>query len=90
MANPFVDTFHPSQSGLVSDIVPRTDGQALSAPEGSVAIGAYVTTGGTLIVETASGDTDRTVTMANNSYLVCGIKTIRAGSTATGVHLLVI
>lgn len=90
MANPFVDSFHPSQSGLVSDIVPRTNGQALSAPTGSVAIGAYVTTGGTLVIETASGDTDRTVTMADNSYLVCGIKTIRANSTATGVHLLVI
>lgn len=90
MANPFVDTFHPSQSGLVSDIVPRANGADATPPDGSVAIGAYVTVGGTLVIETATGDVDRTVTMADNSYLVCGIKKVKAASSATGVHLLVI
>lgn len=89
MANPFVDTFHPSQSGLVKDIIPRVNGQVLDAPAGDVAIGAYVTTGGTLDIITAAGNT-RSVTMANNSYLVCGIKQVKASSQAEGVYILVI
>lgn len=89
MANPFTDTFHPSQSGLVKDIIPRVNNTVLDAPSGHVAIGAYVTTGGTLDIVTAAGNT-RQVTMANNSYLVCGITQVKASSTATGVHILVI
>lgn len=55
-----------------------------------VAIALYVETGGNLSVLTARGGV-RNLTVANNSILPVGIKRVNAsGTTATGIHAMVI
>lgn len=88
MANPFVDTFHPAQSGLAKDWIEHTSGQATSAGAGNVGIGIYCEAAGTLQFESAAGN-NRTVQVAAGAYVVCGVKQILAATTIA-CHILVI
>ena len=89
MAANYVDL----SSGLARDWIPvtpnnSTDNMGISAQ--NQVIGFYVTVGGA-VVFTVDG-TDRTVTFPSNFYVTCaGVTRIKAtGTTATGIHSLVI
>lgn len=89
MAANYVDL----SSGLARDWIPVTpnnslDNMGISAQ--NQVIGFYVTVGGA-VVFTVDG-TDRTVTFPSNFYVTCSnVTRIKAtGTTATGIHSLVI
>lgn len=80
-------------TGLVRDWVPVTpddNANNMGQSAQNTVIGFYVTTGGA-VVFTCDG-TDRTVTFPSNFYVSCaGVSRIKAtGTTATGIHSLVI
>lgn len=80
-------------SGMVRDWIPvtpnnSTDNMGVSNP--NQVVGFYVTVGGA-VVFTVDG-VDRTVTFPSNFYVTCaGVSRIKStGTTATGIHSLVI
>ena len=80
-------------SGMVRDWLPVTPDNAtdnMGASANNQVIGFYVTVGGA-VVFTVEG-VDRTVTFPSNFYATCaGVTRIKAtGTTATGIHSLVI
>ena len=87
MRNPFT-TRASSLSGPATDIIPviPSDTADLSV----VAIALYIESGGAVSIVTADGNA-RTVQVAGNSILPVGARRINAtGTTAGGVHALVI
>ena len=90
MSNPFVDTFHPSQSGLVKDMIKHTNIGDTPAGDGNVGIGIYAEQAVTVSFTSAAGNV-RSVAMAANIYLVCGVTKIEDVTDSTkGVYILVI
>jgi len=91
MANPFVYTNSPNQSGLVYDMVPVTvSDDTDNVGAGNIAIGLYVETGGDVVFLNKDGN-ERTVTVPDYFYLTCSIKRVKStGTTATGIHALVV
>ena len=89
--NPFKGV-GPNLTGAVRDIIAVTpNDSAGTAPfdNDTVAIGLYITTGGTVKITTAAG-TDRTITVPDNFYLVCSVSRVfSTGTSATGIHALV-
>jgi len=76
-------------TGAVVDMLPITPHDINLFPDGIVAIGLYITTGGAVKFTTARGES-RTVTVPDNFYLICSAKRVFAtGTTATGIHALV-
>jgi hypothetical protein len=80
-------------SGMVRDWIPVTPNNStdnMGASANNQVIGFYVTVGGS-VVFTVEG-VDRTVTFPANFYATCaGVTRIKAtGTTATGIHSLVI
>ncbi len=80
-------------SGMVRDWIPVTPDNAtvnMSASTQNTVIGFYLTVGGS-VVFTVDG-VDRTVTFPSNFYVPCSnVTRIKAtGTTATGIHSLVI
>ena len=89
MSNPTNNVFKGvgnNLTGAVLDIQPVTPHDTNYFE--SVAIGLYITVGGTVAFTTAN-DQERTVTVPDNFYLVCSCKRVKTGSTATGIHALV-
>jgi len=89
MTNPTNNVFKgvgTNLTGAVLDIQPITPHDTNYFE--SVAIGVYITTGGTVVFTTAN-DQERTVTVPDNFYLICSCKRVNTGSTATGMHALV-
>ena len=86
-ANPF-EGVGPNLSGAVVDMLPITPNDINLFPNGIVAIGLYITVGGTVVFTTARGKT-RTVTVPDNFYLTCSAKRVTTASTATGIFALV-
>lgn len=85
--NPFAHRAR-SLSGPATDALPVTPDDALDLAQ--VAIGLYVETGGTLVVDTVAGPT-RTIGVADFAMLPLGTRRVRAsGTTATGIHALVL
>jgi hypothetical protein len=85
--NPF-ENRTPSLAGPATDILPVTPDDLIEMPD--VAIALYVETGGSLSVLTARGGT-RNLTIADNSILPVGIRRVNEnGTTATGIHAMVI
>jgi hypothetical protein len=89
MTNPTNNVFKGvgnNLTGAVKDFLPVTphDTDYLE----SVAIGLYITGGGTVVFTTVQG-LERTVTVPDNFYLVCSCKRVKTGSTATGIFALV-
>lgn len=79
--------------GQVRDWIPVTPNDStnnMGASSVNTVIGFYVTVGGA-VVFTVDG-VDRTVTFPSNFYVTCaGVSRIKAtGTTATGIHSLVI
>jgi hypothetical protein len=80
-------------SGMVRDWIPVTANNSadnMGASANNTVVGFYVTVGGS-VVFTVDG-TDRTVTFPSNFYVPCSnVTRIKAtGTTATGIHSLVI
>jgi hypothetical protein len=80
-------------SGMVRDWIPVTPNNStdnMGASANNTVIGFYVTVGGS-VVFTVDG-VDRTVTFPSNFYVPCSnVTRIKAtGTTATGIHSLVI
>ena len=86
-ANPF-EGIGPNLSGAVVDMLPIVPHDTNLFPDGIVAIGLYITVGGTVVFTTARGKT-RTVTVPDNFYLTCSAKRVTTASTATGIFALV-
>lgn len=80
-------------SGMVRDWIPVTPNNStdnMGVSNLNQVVGFYVGVGGT-VVFTVDG-VDRTVTFPSNFYVTCaGVSRIKAtGTTATGIHSLVI
>ncbi|PKP85265.1 MAG: hypothetical protein CVT80_03510 [Alphaproteobacteria bacterium HGW-Alphaproteobacteria-2] len=85
--NPFARRSLPL-SGPALDALPVTPDDAADLTR--VAIGLYVETGGTLNLVTAAGET-RSLAVADFSILPVGVRRVRAsGTTALGIHALVL
>jgi len=87
LSNPFENRVS-SLSGPATDIVPvvPNDGAELS----EVAIALYVEIGGTVSVVTVRGNT-RSIVVSDQSILPVGVRQVNAtGTTATGIHAMVI
>lgn len=89
MSNPFKGA-PPQLHGMVYDMIPVTprDDQD-NVGDGNIAIGLYVTAGGTVVFQNKDG-TERTVIVPDNFYLVCSVKRVMSSTTATGIHALVV
>lgn len=87
MTNPFQNRT-PSLSGPATDILPVTPDDTIDLPE--VAIALYVENAGVVSFVTAAKKA-RTVNVASNSILPVGTRRVNAtGTTATGIHAMVI
>lgn len=87
MSNPF-ELRHPGIAGPALDILPVTPSNTVDLPR--VAIALYVTGAGNVVIDTVTG-TSRTVNLAANSFLPVGVRRVHAtGTTATGIHALVV
>jgi len=85
--NPFT-TRTLSISGPATDALPVTPSDTTDLP--LVAISLYVETGGTVVLDTAAGQT-RTIDVADYSILPLGVRRVHAtGTTAAGIHALVL
>lgn len=90
MANPFKGS--PVElHGLVYDMIPVTKSDSTdNVGEGNIAIGLYITAAGNVSFQNKDGNT-RTVTVPANYTLVCSVKRVLdTGTTATGIHALVV
>ncbi len=88
MANPFHGRAVPI-GGPATDIVPVTPDDATDLPDAAIAL--FVTIGGDVVFDTVRGGGPRTVTVSDQTLLPVGIVRVRAtGTTATGIHALVI
>ncbi|WP_084860749.1 spike base protein, RCAP_Rcc01079 family [Salibaculum halophilum] len=75
-------------AGPATDILPVTPSDSTDLP--IVASAIYVETGGTLSVVTVRNET-RSIEVGDLSLLPVGVRSVRsAGTTATGIHALVI
>lgn len=87
MTNPFENRVS-SLSGPARDLLPVTPNDAVDLAE--VAVGLYVETGGTVSIVTVAGGT-RSVSVPDFSVLPVGVTRVHAtGTTASGIHALVL
>ena len=87
MTNPF-ENRTSALSGPATDIILVTTDDVTEMNE--VAVALYVETGGALSVLTARGGT-RSINVTDNSILPVGIRRVNAtGTTASGIHAMVI
>lgn len=87
MSNPF-ENRAIALSGPATDIVPVTPDDATDL--GDVAVALYIETAGTVNLVTVNGGS-RSVNVAGNSILPVGTRRVLStGTTATGIHALVI
>lgn len=85
--NPFAQRAR-SVSGPATDALPVTPDDTNDFP--MVAIGLYIETGGTVVLDTVAGET-RSISVADFSILPLGVCRVRdTGTTATGIHALVL
>lgn len=87
MTNPFANRT-PSLNGPATDIAPVTPDDATDLPD--VAVALYVEQAGTISLVTVRGRA-RSVSVADNAILPVGVRRVAAtGTTATGIHALVL
>jgi len=91
MANPFVYTNSPNQSGLVYDMIEVTPADGTdNVGAGNIAIGLYIEAGGSVTFLNKDGN-ERTVIVPDYHTLTCSVKRVKStGTTATGIHALVV
>ena len=90
MANPFHNR-GPNEFGLVHDMIEVTNSDSTdNVGTGNIAVGLYIEVGGTVVFLNKDGN-ERTVVVPDNFYLTCSIKRVKStGTTATGIHALVV
>lgn len=87
MSNPF-STRTPALSGPATDILPVTPNDSNDLSHTAVAL--YVEVGGVVVIDTESGGT-RSVEVPDFGFLPVGVRRVRAaGTTASGIHALVL
>ncbi len=87
MNNPF-ENRTSSLSGPATDLLPVTPDDLIDLSE--VAVALYVETGGQISLVTARNGI-RNISVADNSILPVGTRRVNAtGTTATGIHAMVI
>jgi hypothetical protein len=87
MSNPF-DNRSASLAGPANEILPVTPSDSVNLP--IVALALYVQTGGTLSIVTEAEAT-RTVVVADFSILPVAVRRVnQTGTTATGIHAMVL
>lgn len=91
MANPFIYENAPNQSGLVIDMIEVTTSDSTdNVGSGNIAIGLFIETGGDVVFLNKDGN-ERTVTVPDFHTLTCSVKRVKStGTTATGIHALVV
>lgn len=91
MANPFIYENAPNQSGLVIDMIEVTTSDSTdNVGSGNIAIGLYIETGGT-VVFLNKDDNERTVIVPDFHTITCSVKRVKStGTTASGIHALVV
>ena len=78
-----------ANTGIATDIMPITPNDSTDNVDAN-AIGLYVTAGGAITMNTAKGS-DRVITVGSNTYHYISVKRIKStGTTATGIHALVV
>lgn len=90
MSNPFKNV-GGHLHGLVYDMIEVTpnDGSD-NVGTGNVAVGLYIESAGDVSFLNKDGST-RTVAVPDNFYLVCSVKRVKStGTTASGIHALVV
>ena len=88
MTNPFSGRAAPA-SGPATDIVAVTPDDSADLPRPAIAL--YVEAAGTVAIDTVAGDATRVVSVAANMLLPVAAVRVRAtGTTASGIHALVI
>tara|TARA_R110002124_G_scaffold155109_2_gene322258 strand:+ start:600 stop:872 length:273 start_codon:yes stop_codon:yes gene_type:complete len=90
MSNPFKGV-DGQLNGSVYDMIPVTTSDvADNVGTGNVAVGLYITVAGDVTFHNKYG-TSRTVTVPANFYLICSVKRVlTTGTTATGIHAMVV
>lgn len=87
MSNPF-ESRVASLSGPATDILPVSPSDMQAFP--AVAIALYVETGGSISIVTVGGGV-RSINVGDQSILPVGVRQVNAtGTTATGIHAMVI
>ena len=95
MSNPFRG-IGENLLGFRADMVPVTPNDSAdnlgtdpANGKSNIAMGLYIETGGDIVITTLRGN-DRTVSVASNFVLTCGVKRVKAtGTTASGIFALV-
>lgn len=90
-SNPFQRALQTNPTGLIRNWVAVTpNDSADNVGTGNVAIGLYVSVGGTISWVDYDGVTTGPVTVPNNFYINGAIARVRAtGTTATGIYALI-
>jgi len=91
MSDPFAYVNKLNTTGLVYDLYPVTpsDGSD-NVGTGNVAIGLYIEAGGTVVFLNKDA-TERTVVVPDSFYLISSVSRVKStGTTATGIHALVV
>lgn len=91
MSNPFVYLNSPNQSGLVYDMIEVSPSDSVdNVGTGNVAIGLFIESGGNVVFLNKDGN-ERTVAVPDFHTLTCSVKRVKTtGTTATGIHALVV
>lgn len=91
MSDPFSYVNKINTTGLVYDLYPVTPNDSTdNVGTGNVAIGLYIETGGTVVFLNKDG-TQRTVVVPDSFYLISSVSRVKSsGTTATGIHALVV
>jgi hypothetical protein len=87
MTNPF-QSRSLGLNGPATDLVPVSPSDSVALTD--IAVALYVETGGVVSFQTVAGQS-RSVTVADYSYLPVGTRQVNAaGTTASGIHALVL
>ena len=90
MGNPFKGV-GSHLHGMVYDLYPVTPNDSTdNVGTDNVAVGLYIETGGDVVFLNVDGN-ERTVNVPDYFYMTCSVKRVKAtGTTATGIHALVV
>jgi hypothetical protein len=89
-SNPFAKALQINPTGLVRNWLSVTPNDSVNnVGTGNVAIGLYITVGGTVSFLDVDANTT-TVTVPNNFYLTCSVsRVLSTGTNATGIFALI-